>query len=95
MQLSTSNTMRTVGDKVFNRQYKKLAKSIQDKLWERLALLIQNESHPLLHDHKLNPPYDGYRSINITGDYRLVYKKMDEDTYYLRAIGTHHQLYGS
>jgi addiction module RelE/StbE family toxin len=87
--------MRIVGDKVFDRQYKKLSKSLQDKIWERLALLIEDASNPLLQDHKLNPPFDGYRSINITGDYRLVYKKLDADTYYLRAIGTHHKLYGS
>lgn len=87
--------MRTVGDKVFDRQYKKLPRNLQDRLWERLAILIEDESSPLLHDHKLKPPYDGYRSINITGDYRLVYKKLDAETYYLRAIGTHHELYGS
>lgn len=64
-------------------------------MWERLTLLVADERSPILNDHKLGPPYDGYRSINITGDYRLVYKKIDADTYYLRAVGTHHQLYGS
>ena len=52
--------------------------------------------HPvLLNDHKLGPPFESYRSINITGDYRLVYKRINTDTYYLRAVGTHHQLYGT
>jgi len=77
------------------RQIKKLSKSVRAKLWERLTLLNSEEYNPLLNDHKLNPPYDGYRSINITGDYRLVYKKLGADTYYLRAVGTHHELYGS
>ena len=87
--------MRTVDNKAFQRQYKKLSRALQDKMWERLALLIDDGSNPLLHNHKLNPPYEGYWSINITGDYRLVYKKMGKDTYYLHAVGTHHQLYGS
>jgi len=87
--------MRTVNDRVFRHQYKKLSRAVQDKMWERLALLIADESNPILHNHKLNPPYEGYWSINITGDYRLVYKKISADTYYLRAVGTHHQLYSS
>jgi addiction module RelE/StbE family toxin len=79
----------------FERQYKKISATIREKLWERLEMLEVDSSHPLLHDHKLNPPFEGYRSINITGDYRLVYKKLAADTYYLRAVGTHHQLFGT
>lgn len=78
----------------FKRQYKKLPYDIRSKVDERLALLDTDARHPLLNDHKLGPPFESYRSINITGDYRLVYKKIGADTYYLRAIGTHHQLYG-
>lgn len=80
---------------VFRRQYKKLSADLRNKVGERLALLESDERHPLLNNHKLGPPFGGYRSINITGDYRLVYKKLDEGAYFLRAIGTHHQLYGS
>ena len=86
--------MRTVDNRAFQRQYKKLSRSLQDKMWERLALLIADERNPILNDHKLGPPFEEYRSINITGDWRLVYKKIRTDTYYLRAVGTHHQLYG-
>ncbi len=87
--------MRSVSDRVFDRQYKKLPRALQDKMWERLALLITDERNPILNDHKLGPPFEEYRSINITGDYRLVYKKIGTHTYYLRAVGTHHQLYGT
>ncbi len=80
-------------DRVFKRQYKKLDRALRDKFQERLYLLVSDARNPLLDDHKLNPPYEGYRSINITGDWRLVYKKIAADTYYLRAVGTHHQLY--
>lgn len=86
--------MRLGRHKQFERQYKKLPHDVQRKVGERLDLLVFNERYPLLNDHKLSPPYEGYRSINITGDYRLVYKKIGADTYYLRAVGTHHQLYG-
>lgn len=79
----------------FKRQYKKLSREMQNKVDERLALLVSDDRHPLLNDHKLGPPFEDYRSINITGDYRLVYKRIGSDTYFLRAVGTHHQLYGS
>ena len=82
-------------DRVFERQLRKLSQELQGKLAERLNLLIRDASNPLLNDHKLGPPFESYRSVNITGDYRLVYKRIEKDTYYLRAIGTHHQLYGT
>lgn len=87
--------MRFAEHRMFKRQYKKLPRAVQDKVGERLAFLIADERNPLLNDHKLGPPFEDYRSINITGDYRLVYKRIGSDTYYLRAVGTHHQLYGS
>jgi len=87
--------MRSINDRVFERQYKKLPLALQDKMWERLGLLTVDERNPLLNDHKLHHPYDGYSSINVTGDIRLVYKKLDAETFYLRAVGTHHQLFGT
>ena len=87
--------MRFSEHRVFGRQYKKLPREVQERVGERLALLIASERNPLLNDHKLNPPWEGYRSINITGDYRLVYKKLSPDIYFLRAVGTHHQLFGT
>ena len=79
----------------FKRQYKKLDRAIRGKLEERFRLLVTDAFNPLLNNHKLHHPWDGYSSINITGDWRLVYKKLGADAYYLRAVGTHHQLFGT
>ena len=87
--------MRVTTHRVFERQAKKLSKKLRAQMWERLALLEIDEFNPLLNNHKLGPPYETYNSINITGDYRLVYKFLERDMYYLRAVGTHHQLYGT
>lgn len=87
--------MRYHTHSAFERQVKKIQKPLRARLWERLALLESDPVPELLHDHKLNPPFDGYRSINITGDLRLIYKRIDADTLYLRTLGTHHQLYRS
>ncbi|MBI2030183.1 type II toxin-antitoxin system mRNA interferase toxin, RelE/StbE family [Candidatus Kaiserbacteria bacterium] len=87
--------MRFLTHRVFERQSKKLSHTLRDKMWERIAVLSVEEFNPLLNNHKLGHPYQEYRSINITGDYRLVYRRIDASTLYLRAVGTHHQLYGS
>ena len=80
---------------VFKRQWQKLPRGLQEKTEGRITLLMSDEFNERLNNHKLNPPYESYRSINITGDYRLVYKRIEKNTYYLRAVGTHHQLYGT
>jgi len=79
----------------FKRQYKKLDRSIRARLEERFRLLVTDGFNPLLRNHELHHPWSGYSSISITGDWQLVYKKLGPDSYYLRAIGTHHQLFGT
>jgi mRNA-degrading endonuclease YafQ of YafQ-DinJ toxin-antitoxin module len=81
--------------RVFDKQMDKLDKPMQRKVFERAQLLAFDPFHPLLNNHKLHHPYDGYSSINITGDWRVVYRKVGPNMYELRAVGTHHQLFGT
>ena len=90
-----SEDMLIIRDRVFVRQAKKIDRSILVHSEERLSLLVREEFHPLLNNHSLTGKYRGFRSINITGDWRLVYRRIDAHIIYLRAVGTHHQLYGS
>jgi addiction module RelE/StbE family toxin len=53
-----------------------------------------NEFHPILNNHKLKYDYEGYRSINLTGDWRIVFRKIDDNSVLLYRVGTHHQLFG-
>ena len=87
--------MNIIRHKEFVKQTTRLSRSLNEKIYERLHLLEQDEQNQLLNNHKLKAPFQEYRSINITGDYRLVYRRVDAHTIYLRTIGTHHQLYGS
>lgn len=48
----------------------------------------------MLHDHTLHGKYATYRSINVTGDIRIAYKKTGS-LILLIDIGTHHELYGN
>lgn len=64
-------------------------------LAERLRLFMREPRHPLLNNHPLHGTQEGRRSINITGDWRLVYEPIDTDIAFLIDLDTHHNLYGS
>ncbi|MHB1316473.1 MAG: type II toxin-antitoxin system RelE/ParE family toxin [Minisyncoccota bacterium] len=85
--------MKVVFSKDFKKQYKKLSKSLQNKVLARLEIFINDEFDPILNNHKLHSPWDGDRSINITGDMRLVYSKMNDGVCLLITVGSHSKLY--
>ena len=76
----------------FKKQFQKLPKFVQDKFKERLELYLKEPNHPLLRNHRLAGKYNQHRSINITGDYRLIFIRRS-DTLDLEYIGTHSELY--
>lgn len=77
----------------FKRQYKKLRASGQRKCDERIALFMQNPSHPILNNHSLGGKLKNYQSINITGDIRALYEVVSEDVALFIIIDTHSNLY--
>ena len=78
--------------KKFQKQYKKAPVEITDKFNKRLQIFIDDEFDSLLNNHALTGVYSGYRSINITGDWRAIYRKSG-DLAIFEALGTHSQLY--
>lgn len=88
-----SRAMKTSYSSEFKKQYKKLSAKIRKQTKERLAILIEDEINPMLKNHKLHGDYSEYRSINITGDIRVVYQKISLNHIFLIAIGSHSQLY--
>ena len=77
----------------FKKRFKASPVKLQNKIAERLNLLLLDEFLPILNNHELHGEYSNCRSINISGDIRLVYKKIDSDNYLLVIFGTHNQLY--
>lgn len=82
----------------FKKQYKKAPKKIQAKVKERISLFVQDPTNQTLNNHALTGKFQGYRSINITGDWRAIYSlrldpKSKEECYF-DLVGTHSQLYG-
>lgn len=88
--------MKIVRTKTFEKAYRKLSENIQLKVIERLALLLEDSSHPFLHVHALQGRYKGIYSFNITGDYRVHFcydKDGNLQILLLLNVGTHSQLY--
>ena len=84
--------MSFIYTKGFTKDRDRLSKTVQHKIIERLGLFLENPSNPLLNNHSLHHPYYGCKSINITGNIRLIYK---DEGFAIRLIrvGTHSQLY--
>lgn len=77
----------------FKKAYKKLVIHLQAITDKKLAIFIENPFFPLLNNHALTGKYAGYRSINITGDYRAIYKIITKNEVIFVMVGTHSQLY--
>lgn len=85
--------MIIVRTKYFSKVAIKLPSSVKCALAERLQLFMKDPFNVILNNHALSGDRKPYRSINITGDYRLVYEQYDEETVRLIDIDTHSNLY--
>ncbi len=79
--------------KSFEKQFKKLPKKIKQQAIVRLQLFVADPMNYHLRNHPLTGEWLGYRSIDVTGDTRAVYKKVDEHVARFVAIGSHSKLY--
>ena len=78
----------------FKKQYKKSTLKVRRQFDEQLHLFIRDSFDPILNNHPLHGKYKGYRSINISGDYRALYKLRDKDVAVFSYLSTHSDLYG-
>jgi len=79
--------------KSFEKQFKKLPKKLKQKAIERLQLFVSDPMDYRLDNHPLTGECAGHRSIDVTGDMRAIYKKVDERVARFVAIGSHSELY--
>jgi addiction module RelE/StbE family toxin len=85
--------MRVLTHRHFDTEFVRLSKKQQARTEERIRLFIQSPFHPTLRNHALLGKYQGYRSINIPGDLRVIYEPINEETVRFHHIGTHSELY--
>lgn len=81
--------------KGFEKKTRRLPVDIRKALAARLRIFLESPHHHLLNNHALTGSFRGYRSINVTGDWRAIYEQIDTNTVIFVEIGTHHDLYGT
>lgn len=87
--------MRIDYSKRFIKQLKKAPLRIRSAFKKRLALFILNPFAILLNNHSLKGKWQGFKSINVTGDWRVIFTAdLNYQEIKFFAIGTHSQLYG-
>ena len=88
--------MKLIFSKKFDKKYSKLPLKIQEQFNHKLINFEQNIFLKQLWNHALKWKYIWYRSINITWDYRAIFKEYPNWTYEFVEfinIWTHAQLY--
>jgi len=76
----------------------KLNVRVRNAFKVQLVIFSHNHNTPQLNNHPLRDPYLGFNSINVTNDYRAIYREMviqEEPVAYFVDIDTHEALYGS
>jgi len=85
--------MRASYHQNFKRSYKKLPGKLKQKASERILLFLDEPYNALLNNHALAGKYLGYRSINVTGNFRAIYRLLENNVAHFVALDTHSNLY--
>ena len=79
--------------KNFKKKFKKLSPKIKRNYFERVELFLKDPFDLILNNHSVGYIYPNWRSINITGDYRVLFEPKDDELVVFMKIGTHSELY--
>ena len=88
--------MQIIETKRFKKSRQKLDDFVLGKMKETLQLFIQEPTNAKLKNHELSGQLKGIRSINVTGDWRILFRELSAGKYELvelLQIGKHSQLY--
>ncbi len=77
----------------YNKSFAKKDEFVQKKAIERIRLFRKDPFNILLNNHKLKGEYGDEKSFNVTGDFRITFYHINENTVLLTDIGTHPELY--
>lgn len=95
--MKNESTPRIKYTALFNKQLKEAPLEIKIALKEARELFLDNPNHPHLRNHTLREQFSGYRSIDVTSDWRALFKIQESKTQTIitfHILGTHTQLYG-
>jgi addiction module RelE/StbE family toxin len=78
---------------IFTKLLERAPTEIKKALDDALDLFEEDPNHPALRNHPLTAEYQDFRSIDVTGDWRALYREEPERIIFTE-LGTHPQLYG-
>ena len=75
--------------KKFVKELKKLPEDIIKLAVKKEAIFRNNPLHPSLRLHELHGKFKGIWSISISGNYRIIFERMDNGDIMFVSIGKH------
>src|SRR5689334_21635039 len=81
----------------FDKQLQEAPDDIKGTFREVLTFFMADPTHPALRNHALTGKFAGYRSIDVTDDWRAVFREervRERMVVKFYRLGTHTQLYG-
>lgn len=85
--------MKIAFHKNFEKKFKRLDQKIKKLFIKRLKLFTERPFSKELNNHALKGKFMGYRSINVSGDIRAVFKFISDDLVEFDDIDNHSNLY--
>ena len=85
--------MRLSRHKRFSKQFIKLSQKEKIKLEERLSMFVKEPYSVELNNHALHGKCEGFRSINIYGNLRALYRVLNDTDIIFIWIDDHGGLY--
>ena len=76
----------------FKKKLRKLDLKIKEAFKKRSQIFKMNKFDSILNNHSVEKRFPGCRSINVTGDFRIIFKDLESVAVFLK-IGTHSELY--
>ena len=85
--------MKVILHKKFKKKFKKFSNEIHIQFKNRLNIFIKDPHDTTLNNHALHGKYLGFRSINVSGDLRAVYRMEADNIVLFVDIDNHANLY--
>jgi addiction module RelE/StbE family toxin len=77
----------------FQKLLARAPSNIKQAIQDALDLFEENPNSPALRNHALTGKYQDFRSIDVTEDWRALYRE-EPDRFFFSDLGTHEELYG-
>lgn len=79
--------------KRFVKQFDAVPTAIKQLFDNKLQIFLLNKFDLTLNNHQLKGKMKGLRSINLGGDWRVIFEEAQNGDITFKLIGTHSQLY--